>query len=46
MNRIVLIFSALALFAACEKYEEEVMTDEGLHAVTLPAAIPEAIWRG
>ena len=43
MNRIVLIFSALALFAACEKYEEEVMTDEGLNAVTLPAVISASI---
>ena len=27
MNRIVLIFSALALFAACEKYEDEIVPD-------------------
>ena len=39
MNRIVLIFSALALFAACEKYVDEVVTDGGLHAVTLPDVI-------
>ena len=39
MNRIVLIFSALALFAACEKYEDEIVTDGGLHAVTLPDVI-------
>ena len=43
MKRIVLIFSALALFAACEKYEEEVMTDEGLNAVTLPAVISASL---
>ena len=39
MNRIVLIFSALALLAACEKYEDEIVTDGGLHAVTLPDVI-------
>lgn len=39
MNRIVLMFSALALFAACEKYVDEVVTDGGLHAVTLPDVI-------
>ena len=27
MNRLVLIFSALALFAACEKYEDEIVPD-------------------
>ena len=43
MKRIVLIFSALALFAACEKYEEEIMTDEGLNAVTLPAVISASL---
>lgn len=39
MNRIVLIFSALALFAACEKFEDEIVPDGGLHAVTLPDVI-------